>query len=76
MIHSADKDGILKLLEDYEKSVAEKHTQQETVKCTPYHKLKRKDKDIVDHVTGELSVDRDIAEIALEELRRDALNPG
>lgn len=76
MIHSIARQDILVILEEYEKSEAEKKTHQEAVKCTPYNKLKRKDKDIVDHVTGELSVERYIGEIALEELGRNSLNPG
>lgn len=76
MIHSADTKDILRILEDYEKLEAERNTRQTAVKCTPYQKLKRNDKNIVDHVTGELSVDLPTGEIAFEELGRDALNPG
>lgn len=77
MVNTVKSSDILTILKDHQKKHAVAAETEESTKYKPYHKMNRKEKDLVDHVMEELQLkERMVAAIAAQDLGDTALDPG
>ena len=77
MVNTVGSLDIRNILKEYQKDNKPVAVTEEKTKYTPYHKMNRKERDIVDHVMVELQLkERVIADVAAHDLGESALDPG
>lgn len=76
MINSVGSNELLSIIEEYTPTESRGSSGNRQDKLTPYHKLSRKDKDIVDHIVREIGVERSVAEITFHDIGKDSLKSG